>query len=65
MKAFDWWFASRSPDSRSVKYIAALVRRADYLAGRISGSRTIDLSYDKAELAALRWAVDQLKDGSR
>lgn len=43
------------------KYIKCLERRMDYLGKRVGGSG-IDLSYDKAELNALKWAVDSLKE---
>jgi hypothetical protein len=43
------------------RYIAILEKRADHLEKRINSSDR-DLSYDKAELAALDWAVDFITD---
>lgn len=42
------------------KYIRCLERRAEYLEERIAAS-PVDLSYDKAECNAIRWAIDVLK----
>ena len=42
------------------KYIRCLERRAQYLEKRIDTS-AVDLSYDKAEMNALKWAVDTLR----
>lgn len=42
------------------KYIRCLERRSQYLEKRIETSQS-DLSYDKAEMNALKWAVDTLK----
>lgn len=41
------------------KYIAILEKRGNHLEDRINNSPR-DLSYDKAELAALDWAIDKL-----
>lgn len=41
------------------RHIKALQRRLDWLTDRIAQS-TIDRSYDKAEKAALTWAISQL-----
>ena len=49
----------RSKASHVRSLFKALERRADHLAKRIAAS-DIDLSYDKQELAALRWALDNL-----
>lgn len=43
------------------KYIRCLERRAEYLEKRI-GTSKLDLSYDKAETNALRWAINTLRD---
>jgi hypothetical protein len=42
-----------------VKHLKMLKRRADHLAGRIEDNP--NLSYDQAELSALRWAVRELE----
>ena len=49
----------RSKASHVRSLFKALERRADHLAKRIAASN-IDLSYDKQELAALRWALNNL-----
>jgi hypothetical protein len=46
----------RTITSRQKRFITTLRRRMAHLERRISESRT-DLSYDKAELAALNWAL--------
>jgi hypothetical protein len=52
-----------SPVPRSVRAerLATLQKRADHLAKRI-GQSTRDLSYDKAEHAALTWAIWMLTE---
>ena len=42
--------------------ILALERRADHLAKRIAAAIPKDLSYDKQELGALRWATSHLRE---
>ena len=37
--------------------IGTLLYRADFLQKRIDSAGNLDLSYDRAELAALRWAL--------
>lgn len=39
--------------------LSRLLRRAEYLQQRI-GSANQDLAYDKAELAALEWAIEKI-----
>lgn len=39
------------------RHLDVLARRADHLAARIAGTERRDLSYDREELAALRWAI--------
>ena len=51
----------KSESSRVRARIKALERRADHLAKRIAES-DIDLSYDRQELGALRWALEHLRD---
>ena len=43
------------------KCIKILNKRADHLAGRIANSEK-DLSYDKSELSALKFAIEKLED---
>lgn len=43
------------------KHLKALKRRATHLQERIKGNPK--LSYDKSELAALRWAIGELDTG--
>ena len=50
----------RSKDQRRDYRLKTLLRRADHLEKRIAES-PLDLSYDNAELAALRWAVEELE----
>ena len=50
----------RSNDRRLRDRLKTLSRRADHLAKRIAES-PLDLTYDKAELAALQWAIEQLE----
>lgn len=37
--------------------VMRLERRRDYLHSRIVSNKTVDLSYDKAEMSALNWAI--------
>ena len=48
------------PTSLRNKRIHTLNRRAEHLQQRIEASTTKDLTYDRAELEALRWAVGEL-----
>ena len=50
----------RSNIGRLRDRLKVLERRADHLAKRIAES-PLDLTYDKAELIALRWAIDELE----
>ena len=43
------------------KHIKTIKRRVDHLANRILKS-TSDLSFDKAELTALQWALEKLEE---
>jgi hypothetical protein len=45
--------------SKARERIKALDRRCDFLAIRVAGSDK-DLSFDKQELSALRWAIREL-----
>lgn len=47
------------------KYLQRLERRASHLEARIAASLTKDLSYDKAELAAIRWVVQYVEQTSK
>lgn len=51
----------RSNVERHRERIKVLERRADHLAKRIAES-PLDLTYDKAELSALRWAIRELEE---
>jgi hypothetical protein len=42
--------------------IAALQRRAAHLEARIATTNVLDLSWDKQELAALKWALGLLSN---
>lgn len=46
--------------SKEKRKIKSLMRRAEHLERRISDSRDKELSYDKQELAALIWVMDQI-----
>ena len=41
--------------------VKSLIKRANYLEKRIN-SATVDLSYDKQELGALRWAISVIQE---
>lgn len=47
------------------KYMTALKRRADYLAGKVANTRGEGrgASYDAVELRALQWAIRELSRG--
>lgn len=47
--------------TRNAKRIAVLRKRMDFLNVRIAGSPDIDLSYDRAEAGALKWAIDLIE----
>ena len=47
--------------NRGRRKIASLIRRADHLKARIINSPNKDLTFDKQELAALDWALQQLE----
>lgn len=52
---------SKSPaEIKRARRIGMLRRRADHLQRRIVENPTRNLSYDQAELSALRWAVSEL-----
>jgi len=40
--------------------IEALQKRADHLAARIASSEKLELTFDKQELGALKWAIREL-----
>lgn len=44
---------------KEFRHVQALQRRHDYLVARILTSDK-DLSFDKAEVSALKWAIEQL-----
>lgn len=46
-------------NSKNRRRIEALIRRADFLRARIS-AESKDLTFDRQELSALEWAIDQL-----
>ena len=50
------------PDAIEQKYLKMLRRRKDYLERRISAAEPgrNDLSYDREEIAALKWAIYEL-----
>ena len=50
---------SQPSEKHQKKYLEILQKRRDYLIKRINYSQK-DLSYDKAEAAALSWAVNKL-----
>jgi hypothetical protein len=43
------------------KYLAQLRKREAHLRQRIRAAEPKDLTYDKLEAAALRWAIDRLQ----
>jgi hypothetical protein len=54
---------SRPPLSRGVlNHFRAMLRRRDWLEGRcaVGESQNRNLSYDEAELAAIKWALREL-----
>lgn len=52
--------AERTPESKRARRLGMLRRRAEHLQRRIDANPTRNLSYDQAELSALRWAVGEL-----
>jgi hypothetical protein len=50
-----------TPRKRNKRHLSALMRRAKFLAERISANEGRDLSYDKAELSALNDAIARMK----
>lgn len=48
--------------TREQEYVERLRRRADYLARRVAegAAKGQDLTWDRAELGALLWAIDRL-----
>ena len=44
------------------KHLQRLERRASHLEARIAASLTKDLTYDKAELASIRWVVKYIEE---
>lgn len=49
-----------TPERKRERRLRMLRRRADHLEGRIAANPDKHLSFDKAELSALRWAVSVL-----
>ena len=47
------------------RYVSALQRRSQHLSSRIEAAMTVDLTYDKHELAALKWALGVIADASK
>lgn len=45
---------------RERKHIEILQRRMYYLSKRVNNTPEKDLSFDKQELAALRWAIEKV-----
>lgn len=45
---------------RERKHVEILQRRMHHLSKRVSNAPEKDLSFDKQELAALRWAVERV-----
>ena len=45
--------------SKNKRRIDALIRRADFLRARVSADSR-ELSFDRHELSALEWAIDQI-----
>ena len=43
--------------NRERRYVNALQRRSEHLQARIDAALTVDLTYDKHEVAAIRWAL--------
>lgn len=50
-------------DPRSYPYINVLKRRRDYLKRQIGAAGTSAQLWDKAEVAALDWAIKELENG--
>ena len=47
---------------RERRMIQVLTRRLRFLEDRVRARRGLDLSYDRAEIAALRWAIGELEE---
>jgi len=45
--------------SKNRRRVEALIRRADFLRARVSADNR-ELSFDRQELSALEWAIDQI-----
>ena len=43
--------------STPADYLSRIIRRRDFLFERVTANKERDLSYDKAELSALEWAI--------
>ena len=52
--------AQKKLSNREQGYINAIQKRADHLSSRIASSIDKPLSYDKHELSALTWAINNL-----
>lgn len=50
----------RTSESKRARRPGMLRRRAEHLERRIAANPSRNLSYDQAELSALRWAVGEL-----
>ncbi len=48
-----------------LKHYEVIQRRIDHLANRIASNPGRDLSYDKREMSALRWAIRVIDQGER
>lgn len=57
--------APRTASSRRARHIRALQRRELWLRERVAGSAGADLSYDRAEASALRWALRIISSAER
>jgi len=55
----------RTPESKRARRLGMLRRRAEHLQRRIEASPDKCLSYDVAELKALRWALSELDPQSQ
>ncbi|QNK66061.1 hypothetical protein [Variovorax sp. PAMC26660] len=52
--------AERTPESKRARRLGMLRRRAEHLQRRIVENPSRNLTYDVAELGALRWALGEL-----
>lgn len=48
---------SKTPEKTYERRVEQLKRRRDFLASRIGDYKGKDMSYDKAELSAIHWAL--------